>query len=279
MLTNLADVCRTSGLPVVEVAGWRTRGRPGRFAPRGTIAHHTGTGPGTSDAAVVALLVKGRPDLVGPLCQLGLSRTGTVYVIAAGRGNHAGKSKAFGGVPAGDGNELWLGIEAFNSGSEGWGPVQLVAFHRLCAALADGYGWTRARTAAHAETSVTGKWDPGYGGRVIDMSAFRDAVARVNFNPAPRPTTGRDRPMIYLAGVEAYCVYAQNGGFVAITRGSQEYNNLVAAGVPVVWVEPHTLSNLIADGRGNANSELLAAVKALKPVPAGVDVADVEPAK
>ncbi|MDF1705001.1 MAG: N-acetylmuramoyl-L-alanine amidase [Aeromicrobium sp.] len=279
MLNNLADVCRTSGLPVVEVAGWRTRGRDGRFNPRGALVHHTGTGSSTSSSAVVALLVKGRPDLAGPLCQLGLDRDGTVYAIAAGRGNHAGKAKAFAGVPAGDGNELWLGIEAFNSGSEGWGLVQQLAYHRLCAALADGYGWPRARTAAHAETSVTGKWDPGYGGRVINMTAFRDAVTRVNLNPAPRPTTGRDRPMIYLAGVEAYCVYAQNGGFVAIQRGSAEFNNLVAIGTPVAWVEPKTLENLIADGRGNANSELLEAVKALTPKPVEVDVTDVEPAK
>lgn len=279
MLTNLADVCRASGLPVVEVAGWRTRGRDGRFNPRGTLVHHTGTGPSTSSSAVVSLLVKGRPDLAGPLCQLGLDRDGTVYVIAAGRGNHAGKSKAFAGVPAGDGNELWLGIEAFNSGSEGWGLVQLLAYHRLCAALADGYGWPRARTAAHAETSVTGKWDPGYGGRVIDMAAFRDAVVHHNFAPAPKPTTGRDRPMIYLAGVEAFCVYAHNGGWVAIKRDSAEFNNLVAAGSPVVWVEPHTLNELIADSRGNANSELLKAVKALTPVPAEVDVTDVEPAE
>lgn len=278
MLTNLADVCRTSGLPVVEVAGWRTRGRDGRFNPRGTLVHHTGTGTAAGSHSVVALLVKGRPDLDGPLCQLGLDRDGTVYVIAAGRGNHAGKAKAFAGVPAGDGNELWLGIEAFNSGSEGWGLVQLLAYHRLCAALADGYRWPRARTAAHAETSKTGKWDPGYGGRVIDMAAFRYAVVQQNFAPALKPTTGRDRPMIYLAGVEALCVYGHNGGFVQIKRDSVDHVNLTAAGVPTVWVSPHTLRELILDAR-DANSALLDAIKALTPIPDEVDVTDVEPAE
>ena len=176
-LTDLADAARKSGLPVVEVSGWKSRGRSGSFAPRGVLIHHTATAANVRDDKVVDLLVKGRSDLPGPLCQLGLGRDGTVYVIAAGRANHAGRSNARQGVPAGDGNSLWLGIEAFNSGNEGWSDAQLSAYFRLCAALCDHYGWPRDRVAAHGETSVTGKWDPGVGGRLIDMSAFRRGAA------------------------------------------------------------------------------------------------------
>jgi hypothetical protein len=37
------------------------------------------------------LLIKRRSDCPGPLCNVGLARSGAVYVIAAGRANHAGK--------------------------------------------------------------------------------------------------------------------------------------------------------------------------------------------
>lgn len=163
MLTNLATAVRKSGLEVVEIPGWENRGRPastGGFNPRGVLCHHTGA---SSDARsyVDWMATVGRSDLPAPLCQLALGRTGVVYVCAAGRSNHAGSAKAVQGVPAGDGNELWLGIEAMNTGSEGWTDRQWDAYVRLCAALCDFYGWPRSHVAAHAETSSTGKWDPG----------------------------------------------------------------------------------------------------------------------
>lgn len=178
MLTNLADVCRDAGLKVREVPGWQTRGRPtGGFNPVGVLAHHTATGPSTSNSNVEALLVRGRSDLPGPLCQLGLERDGTVVVIAAGRANHAGTAKASGSVGAGDGNALFIGVEAYNSGvGEPWPAVQYDAYVRLCAALCrDITGNSAATVRAHRETSVTGKIDPAG----IDMERFRARVAEL----------------------------------------------------------------------------------------------------
>lgn len=197
-LLDLADACRASGLRVVEVPNWRTLGRPastGGFDPQGVLCHHTGskdTNPEsiTDDRAYAEWLAKiGRSDLPAPLCQISLDRTGTVYVCAAGRGNHAGTAKATGGMPSGDGNALYLGIEAHNTGSEGWAHkgtdaagntiTQGEAYARLCAALCRHYDWPAAHVRAHRETSVTGKWDPGR----LDMTQHRAAVARLITNP------------------------------------------------------------------------------------------------
>lgn len=191
LLTDLAKACRASGLPVVEVPGWKTRNRPARpFAPRGQVVHHTGA-HGTSNRAqelayVKRVLVGGfPPKLPGPLCQLALGRQTVdgppvIYVVAAGRANHAGPSRNAGFIRAGDGNTQSIGWEAINSGSEGWSREQLDAYHRGVAAVADHYRWSRGAVVAHAESSTAGKWDPGVGGHVIDMAAFRTAVKNVN---------------------------------------------------------------------------------------------------
>lgn len=205
-LTDLADACRVAGLTVVELPGWQTRGRPadtGGFAPKGVLCHHTGSlGDGRRQADSMALV--GRSDLPPPLCQLALDRQGVVYVCAAGRSNHAGQAKARGSLGAGDGNELYIGIEAMNSGTEGWSFVQYDAYITLCAALCLRYGFAPQNVRAHRETSVTGKWDPGDpdgisvdGERVMDMDEFRMHVAAVmsELRRTPKstkpPTRGR----------------------------------------------------------------------------------------
>ncbi len=193
-LNDLAAAARKSGLRVVELPGWKKRGRPassGGFNPRGVLCHHTG---GESDGRdyVEWMAYQGRADLPAPLCQLALSRSGIVYVVAGGRANHGGTAKKTGPMPAGDANYLYVGIEAMNTGSEGWGTkgedaagntiTQGEAYARLCAALCDHYGWPASHVRAHRETSVTGKWDPGG----LDMDTFRARVADLI------PTIGED---------------------------------------------------------------------------------------
>lgn len=190
---DLPSRLRAAGLKVVETPGWETRGRPastGSFNPVGVLCHHTATGPSSSDEAVIRLLIGGRSDLPGPLCHFGLGRDGTVYVIAAGRANHAGTAKASGTVAAGDGNTLYIGIEAFNSGTgEPWPQVQLDAYALLCAVLSKEVTHNSVQTVrGHKETSVTGKIDPTF-----DMDAFRGKVAealKVHARPE-RPEANR----------------------------------------------------------------------------------------
>ena len=170
-LTDLAAAVRKSGLEVAELPGWRDRGRPastGGFDPRGVLCHHTG-GASDSREYVEWMATVGRSDLPAPLCTLALDRSGTVYVVAAGRANHGGDARATGPMPAGDANELYVGIEAMNTGSEGWTDVQYAAYVALCAALCEHYDWPASHVRAHRETSVTGKWDPG----LLDMDRFR----------------------------------------------------------------------------------------------------------
>lgn len=176
---NLPRILRRHGLKVVVVPGWRTRGRPastGGFNPVGVLCHHTATSKRSSDAAVLSLLIRGRSDLPGPLAQFGLSRDGTVYVIASGRANHAGTAKASGSVAAGDGNELYMGIEAYNDGvGEAWPQAQKAAYALLCAVLSvELTKNSRETVRGHKETSVTGKIDPTF-----DMSDFRESVGKV----------------------------------------------------------------------------------------------------
>lgn len=173
---NLPHLLRKHGLKVVEVDGWRHRGRPeSRFSfyPVGVLCHDTVTPKSLSDDAVLNLLVDGRPGLPGPLCQIGLGRDGTVYLVASGRANHAGRAKSVGTVASGDGNTLYIGIEAFNDGvGEPWTEEQYTAYYILAAALSVEVTHNSYRTVnGHKETSTEGKVDPTF-----DMRVFRQHV-------------------------------------------------------------------------------------------------------
>src|ERR1700749_673133 len=107
-LTWLPEILEAAGLKVAETDNWRTRGRAEMGTVRGVMCHHTAT-PGHLDKNMPTLdmLIRGRPDLAGPLCQLGLGRDGTFYVVAAGRANHAGAG-SWQGLTAGNFN--FIGI-------------------------------------------------------------------------------------------------------------------------------------------------------------------------
>jgi hypothetical protein len=174
-VTDLADVLRAAGLTVVELPGWKTRGRPastGGFDPVGNLWHHTGGASNTRDYADWMALT-GRSDLPAPLCQVAVDRAGRMYVSAAGRANHGGTAKPAGPVPGGDANELYIGWECMNTGGEGWEPVQYDAMVTAAAATSLHYGWDADANRAHKETSYTGKWDPG----LLDMGKFRSDIA------------------------------------------------------------------------------------------------------
>lgn len=196
--SDLPRLLRAAGLTVVEVDGWLDRGRPastGGFDPVGVLNHHTGASAKgwTLDKELAYakwMFLVGRPGdgLPPPLCQIALGRSGTVYVGAAGRANHAGKAKASGSVPAGDGNLLYIGIEWMLSGTETIPAKMMAAGVTLNAVLiekaTDGGRGTGVRSiSCHYNTSVTGKWDigdlngvPFEDKRVLDIVKFRAAA-------------------------------------------------------------------------------------------------------
>lgn len=173
LLLDLADACRKSGLPVVEVDGWQSRGHGEMFAVNTIALHHTATPAHVvGDYPSLRIVRDGRSDLPGPLAQVGLGRDGTVYVIAAGVAYHAGATF----YPRQD-NWHAIGIEAEHDGVSAWDMVQVSAYVRLVAALAEHYGVPLSNVQGHKEIARPAgrKIDPNF-----DMTDFRARVKRVN---------------------------------------------------------------------------------------------------
>lgn len=169
----LAAALRAGGCNVVELAGWKDRGRPGGFGPvKGVLCHHT-AGSKKGNAPTLNLIVNGRPDLPGPLSHLHLARDGTFTVIAAGRCNHAGPGQWHG---VNSGNTNFIGIEAENAGdgTDPWPAVQMEAYARGVAAILKHIGAPASMCAGHKEYALPPgrKIDPSF-----NMTAFREKVA------------------------------------------------------------------------------------------------------
>jgi len=182
-LTWLPQALKDAGLKVALVDGWQDRGDGDIGKVFGVICHHT-AGPKNGNMPSLGTLIKGRPDLPGPLSQLGLGRDGTYFVIAAGRCNHAGKG-SWKGITTGNSN--FIGIEAENTGLSNdtpWPDVQLDAYHRGVAAILKHVGQPADFCAGHKEYALPAgrKDDPDF-----DMKAFRSAVAAVLGGAAPPP--------------------------------------------------------------------------------------------
>lgn len=165
----LADELREAGLKVKEVEGWKNRGRPastGHFNPNGcSTVHHTGSkSSSTSPYPSLTTLIQGRSDLPGPLSQIAVGYDGTVFVIAAGRCNHAGSVGKSGvpGMPLGaDGNALSIGNEVMTDGTQKMPAVQIEAIAKAHAVVTKHFNKTAERVHRHADISGTGKWDIG----------------------------------------------------------------------------------------------------------------------
>lgn len=185
--TGIADRLRLFGLTVVEVNGWRERGSAD-FNPRGSVDHHT-AGPAKGNAPSLGIVVKGRPDLPGPLCNVLIGRDNTCYVVAAGRANHAGA----GGWAGLHGNSSVFGIEREHVGTaaEKWRLDQFDAGARAHAALISVHGSRWDLVCEHKEWAPRRKID-AFG---VDGAVMRDLV-RQHLNkthPSPPPTAKPDQ--------------------------------------------------------------------------------------
>jgi hypothetical protein len=182
-LTWLPGVLEAAGLKVAPVPGWENRGRGDVGEIFGVICHHT-AGQRTGNMPSLHTLLEGRPDLSGPLAQLGLGRDGTYYVIAAGRCNHAGKG-IWQGITTG--NTSFIGIEAENTGKADdlpWPAIQIDAYQRGVAAILKRIGRGSGFCAGHKEYALPKgrKSDPPF-----DMSDFRAQVAAILSGTAAPP--------------------------------------------------------------------------------------------
>jgi hypothetical protein len=183
--TGIADRLRARGLTVTEVAGWQTRGSSS-FNPKGSVNHHT-VGSRRGNAPSLNVCTFGRAGLSGPLCNVLQGRDNTIYVIAAGRANHAGR----GGWRGLSGNSSVYGLEVENVGTtaEPWRPDQIATMVKVHAALLDGIGGNAANVCQHKEWAPSRKPDA----HSIDGDDFRRMVAdELAGRAAPRPPSPPD---------------------------------------------------------------------------------------
>lgn len=188
---DIVAALRDYGCKVHEWPGWRTRGRPYRFAPYGQAWHHDAFYESYGDLDAAAFMVKGRHDLPGPIANGAIGNFGTVFLVAYGNANHAGRNRASvlnrlkAGLPphgwARDqpyepdtvvGNTYLWGWECRNAGTgrDPWD--QLDTMVRAGAAMTDVCGWNANASAGHGELT-TRKIDPvGFA-----MDNFRFSIA------------------------------------------------------------------------------------------------------
>lgn len=264
MTTWLADVLRDAGLEVTEHG---VRPRPGEYAPRGVLNHHTAGKPTVGDPSPTLGLVKagryrlGKLDLAGPLCQLLIGYDGHCHVITTGRANHAGEARASGPMPAGDGNELYIGVEIDYSGYAEPSPMQYAAAVRANAAILTRMRRSASSARGHRETSTTGKWDPGQ----VDLDRFRSDVTTVMTamaaRPAPQPLNPQedDDMLIIKIGRSRYRAVAGDR-FIPLERPFAEA--AILAGVRAVAVGSEADVQHLADLLRSEAPEVVAAVDA-----------------
>lgn len=246
-LTWLPEVLQKAGLKIAEVDDWRTRGRAEMGRVRGVMVHHT-VGAPTGNMPSLNLLVRGRPDLNGPLAQLGLGRDGTFYIIAAGKANHAGDGEWRGIKHTGNSN--FIGIEAENTGApdDEWPPVQMDALRRGVAAILQHIGADSSMVCGHKEYAPTRKKDP-----LWEMAPFRESVAALMASGVPaaplipavddrtRPTLRRGAQGPFVATLQGLLSVNPTGNFGPVTeahlRAYQRNHGLVPDGIagPRTW--------------------------------------------
>lgn len=211
------QLARARGLTVTFEPGWETRGNGQTAAYVGMIEHHTATSSSLANPFPSRFMLRdGRSDLRGPLANSGGPADGSIHIVAAHPANHAGASggRSMGPLPVTTtfnrfvwGHEIdYAGVVPMLPGQYRaagiWTWCVLTALHEF--GQISGFSVERAR--AHMETSITGKWDPGYAsGKTIDMAAFRRAAAAGNveddmefgdrFDRYPHPDEATRQPM------------------------------------------------------------------------------------
>lgn len=206
---DLTAIATRTGYPVraAWVPGHGTMG-----TVQGVILHHTATPQSAAgDYPSLNVVTKGRTGLPGPLCNFGLGRSGTIYLVTEGIGYHAGVG-AWKGIT--DGNGHFLGIEAEHPGiaSQPWPAAQVDAYMRLTASILAFLGRTTDWDLRHADWAEPPgrKVDIVLTTGITNMTDFDSKVrallaapAKINRNwkpPAPTPAPAPKPAPIAVAG-------------------------------------------------------------------------------
>jgi hypothetical protein len=179
-LTWFAEEFRFVGLDVVESSGWQTRARSsGGFpsTPLGVQWHHTASK--TSPENDIHWQTVGCDD--APVGNMTIMRDGSVWLVAAGAANTAGKGGPLtlsrGTIPKDSANTRSVAIEVANDGvGEQWPKVQIDSYFLVSNtinkklgnlptdvfshALGAGDGWTDRKIDPAKASAVQGPWKP-----------------------------------------------------------------------------------------------------------------------
>lgn len=190
----VADGLRFNNVPVSFEPGYERRGNGQSFPsgrPYGTLIHHTGADFG----AGLWILINGRPDLSGPLCNSCTFPDGRMHIVAAHPANHAGASggRSMGPLPITTlFNRIVWGNEIMYPGSKPMTSQQYRSACILGGVISGILGYKNVDyVRLHAETSITGKWDAGAGrgaGVALDGNRFRADIWPALHSP-PVPVT------------------------------------------------------------------------------------------
>jgi hypothetical protein len=256
-LTDLADVCRRTGWPVIEVDGWQRRARgSGGYAagkPDHVMIHHTASGPSSDGWDDVNYCTFGDDD--APLCNLYLSRVPEIFVCAGGATNTNGSgSDPCHWIADDTMNSSAIGIEAGNDGvGEPWPEAQQAAYVDLVAELDAAYGIGAAQCHAHFEWTsrkvdcagpsrwaTSGSWD---------MAGFRGNVVGGTPPPEPTPEPTGDPDMLALdlgtPGTDPWWTRLTYTGSEICHVVSPADQLQARGGVPIVAVTEPELSALL----------------------------------
>jgi hypothetical protein len=218
-LTDLADVVRRAGLVVQEEPGWQTRARSsGGYSsgrPTHVMVHHTASGASSDGQPDVNYMCYSSENK--PVANLYLSRSGKVWIMAAGATNTNGKGGPIDNVPADSMNTYAIGIEAGNNGvGELWPMAQQDAYLKLVNALKSAYGISNVRS--HWEYAPGRKIDPAgssqwaSGSASWNMDAFRASLGGGGGGGFPAgEETGMLIIFVVTDGKTPYAQYVTNG--------------------------------------------------------------------
>lgn len=152
---TLIRACQRTGYPVA--AAWTSKYLGEQGTVVGCMKHHTATSAAAGgDYPSLNVIMNGHSTLSGPLAQIGMGRSGTLYLITTGLAHHAGVGE-WAGIT--NGNAHFLGIEAENDGSGDWTAEQRDCYPRLVASILLEVGRGPEWAPRHAEYAPTRKTD------------------------------------------------------------------------------------------------------------------------
>jgi hypothetical protein len=190
---QLTAIAQRTGYPVraAWVPGHGTMG-----TVEGVVMHHTATPQSAQgDYPSLNVVTKGRPGLEGPLCNFGLGRSGTIYLVTEGIAWHAGVG-AWKGIT--DGNGHFLGIEGEHPGiaSQPWPATQYDAYTRLVASILNFIGRNTDWDIRHATWALPAgrKIDTVFTPAYSSQGAFDTRVKVMLANPASINRTWKPAP-------------------------------------------------------------------------------------